>query len=118
VTIHPEEAARALSEVDLRQQHAVDAGVVPGWFWTAIAALVVIFYAGIESRQPVIVGVASVVFALGLGVTIALTVRSVPVQLHNDLRARPDRRRPVADAAAARRHDQPGREQPRMSGLA
>lgn len=83
--IRPDEAARALSEVDLRQQRAVDAGVVPGWFWPAIAVLVVILSAGIETRRPVIVGVAAVVFAVGLGATIVLTVRGIPVQIRNDL---------------------------------
>jgi hypothetical protein len=83
--IRPDEAARALSEVDLRQQRAVGAGVVPGWFWSAVAVLVVLLSAGIETRRPVIVGVAAVVFAVGLGITIALTVRGVPVQIRNDL---------------------------------
>jgi hypothetical protein len=83
--IRPDEAARALSEVDLRQQRAVHAGVVPGWFWPAIAVLVVLLSAGIESRRPPVVGLAAVVFALGLGATIALTVRGIPVQIRNDL---------------------------------
>jgi hypothetical protein len=83
--IQPDEAARALSEVGFRQQRAVDAGVVPGWFWVANAALVVILSAGVESRRPPVIGIAVIVFALGLGATIALTVRGVPVQVRTDL---------------------------------
>lgn len=83
--IHPDEAAQALSEVGFRQRRTVDAGLIPGWFWAAIGVLMVVFSAGVESRRPVFVALASVVFALGLGATIALTVRSVPVQSRNDL---------------------------------
>jgi hypothetical protein len=83
--IDPEEAARALSEVHHRQRRAVDAAMIPGWFWWAIGALVVVLSAGVDSRRPVLVGVAAVVFGIGLAATIVLLVTRIPVQIRNDL---------------------------------
>ena len=83
--VEPNEAVRALSEVRDRQRRAVEAGVVPQWFWTVTAVLVVAFCAGVETRRPLVVGLATIVFALGLGASVAVLVTRIPVQLRNDL---------------------------------
>jgi hypothetical protein len=83
--IEPDEAARALVEVRSRQQRAVQAGVVPGWFWVSVAILVVVLSAGVDARRPLLVGLAATVFALGLVATVGLLVVRLPVQIRNEL---------------------------------
>jgi hypothetical protein len=85
MTIHPDEAARSLSEVRERQRRALAAGLIPTWFWWAIAALVTVFCAGIESKRPAYIAVAATVFGVGIAVTVVTVVTRGRAQVRNDL---------------------------------
>jgi hypothetical protein len=95
MTIHPDEAARSLSEVRDRQRRAVAAGLVPNWFWWAIAALVTVFSAGIESKRPALIAIATTVFGIGIAASVVVVVTRGKAQVRNDLLG------PAAGAAIA-----------------
>ena len=46
--VRPEEAARALTEIDQRQEQVIRLAVIPTWYWWAIAVLMVTFAAAGE----------------------------------------------------------------------
>lgn len=62
----PEEAARALAEIQRRQEQVIRLVGIPGWFWWAQAGLVVGLAAAIESRRPLVVGIGVTLFVVGL----------------------------------------------------
>jgi hypothetical protein len=80
----PEEAARALTEIRQRQQQVIDLAVLPTWYWWAIAALVVVLAAGVDSDTPVAIGAAVAVFVFGIlaatGSALAGTIRHAPLR--------------------------------------
>jgi hypothetical protein len=83
VTAH--DAAAALAHVQERQSAVADTVTVPGWYWAAIAALVVGFTAGVESGRTPIIIAASVAFAAGLAACVAVATTGRRVQASNAL---------------------------------
>jgi hypothetical protein len=64
--VNPDEAARALAEIDLRQQQVIDLATLPRWYWWTIGALMVVLAAGVDTHNHGVVAVAVGVFVLGL----------------------------------------------------
>jgi hypothetical protein len=85
--VRPEEAARALTEIGQRQEQVIRRAVIPSWYWWAIAVLMVTFAAAVDTRQGLVVGIATAVFAAGVLTTTGwVVVRAVgSAQPRNDL---------------------------------
>ena len=85
--LRPDEAKRALTEIDQRQEQVIRLVIIPGWFWWAVAVLTVVLSASVDYRRPWAVAVGTTIFVLGmLAVTLSVGLRSVRrAQLHNDL---------------------------------
>jgi hypothetical protein len=83
----PEEAARALTEIDQRQEQVIRLVVVPNWYWWAIAVLMVAFAAAVDTGQGLVVGIGTAVFVAGVLITTgAMVFRAVrSAQPRNDL---------------------------------
>ena len=64
--VHADDAAAALTEIHRRQQQVIDQATVPGWYWWAVGALMVVLAAGVDTRTPAAVGGAVTVFVIGL----------------------------------------------------
>ncbi|MEV6632307.1 hypothetical protein AB0M54_16315 [Actinoplanes sp. NPDC051470] len=64
--IHPDDAARSLAEVRRRKEQIVALSRIPGWFRWTVALLAVVLAAGLDSRRPLLIGVGTTVFVLGL----------------------------------------------------
>jgi hypothetical protein len=64
--VGPDEAAGALTEIAQRRAQVVALTIIPTWFWWAVAVLMVGFTAAVETARPVVVGIATPVFALGI----------------------------------------------------
>jgi len=60
------DAAQALADIQRRQQQVIDQATIPGWYWWAVGALMVVLAAGVDVRTPVSLGAAIPVFVLGL----------------------------------------------------
>ena len=63
---HPDEAARALAEIQQRQQQVIDLATLPGWYWWTIGGLMVVLAAGVDTGNRGVIAVAVGVFLLGL----------------------------------------------------
>lgn len=85
MTIHPDEAARSLAEVRERQSRALAAGLIPRWYWWAIALLITLFCAGIESERPALIAATVVVFVLGVATAVFIVVTRAKAQMRHDL---------------------------------
>ncbi|MGW0760929.1 hypothetical protein ACWD1Y_31385 [Streptomyces sp. NPDC002814] len=86
--VRPEEAARALTEIDQRQEQIIRTASLPRWFWGAIAFLMVAFAAVVDTTQGgLIQGMATALFVAGVLTTVGLVAfRSVrSAQPHNSL---------------------------------
>lgn len=85
--VRPDEAARALTEIGQRQEQVIRLSIIPTWYWWAIAALMVVFAAAIDSQRDVLIGVGTAVFVVGIcaatGTVVVGGLRRV--QLRNDL---------------------------------
>lgn len=64
--LRPDEAARALREIQDRQTPVVDLMTVPAWYWWSVAALVVVLSVGVDMRTPLAIGVSVTVFVVGM----------------------------------------------------
>src|SRR6476659_5953700 len=64
--VRPEEAARALVEIDRRQEQVIRLAAVPTWYWWAIAVLMVAFAAAVDTRRGPVIGVAVALFVAGV----------------------------------------------------
>jgi len=62
----PGEAARALDEIQRRQQLVIDLATIPGWYWWAVGALMVVLGVGVDIRTPVAIGITVPVFVVGM----------------------------------------------------
>ncbi|SBT65787.1 hypothetical protein GA0070622_2798 [Micromonospora sediminicola] len=78
-------AADALVEIRTRRAQAIDATLVPGWYWPAVGGLTVVFTAAVEGGRPWLVAVGSVAFALGLAVVVGRVALRQRVQIRNSL---------------------------------
>lgn len=72
---HTGDAARALDEIRRRQQQVIDQATVPGWYWWAVGALMVVLAVGVDVRTPAAVGAAVPVFVIGLLSATGVAVR-------------------------------------------
>jgi hypothetical protein len=63
---HAGDAARALDDIARRQQQVIDQATVPGWYWWAVAALMVVLAAGVDIRTPPALGATIPVFVIGM----------------------------------------------------
>jgi hypothetical protein len=85
--VRSQEAARALTEIDQRQEQVIRLAVIPNWYWWAIAALMVALAAAVDTRQGLIIGIGTAVFVAGVLITTgAMVFRAVgSAQPRNDL---------------------------------
>ena len=61
-----DDATAALAEIRRHQQQVIDQATVPGWYWWAVGALMVVLAAGVDTRTPAALGAAIPVFVVGL----------------------------------------------------
>jgi hypothetical protein len=64
--VRPDEAAGALTEIARRRAQVVTLTIIPTWFWWAIAALMVGFSVAVDTRRPLVIGIATAVFVIGV----------------------------------------------------
>jgi hypothetical protein len=84
--MRPDEAARALDEIRRRQEQVIDVATIPVWYWWAIAALMVVLAAGVDTKRPVVIGVTVTVFVVGLlAATGTFVLRALRTQPRNHL---------------------------------
>ena len=83
--VQPAEAAQALGRVRSQQQQAIDASTLPDWFWGAVALLMLVLTGSIESGHPAAIVIGSIVFGIGLLVTVGVIVGRARAQIHNTL---------------------------------
>jgi hypothetical protein len=85
--LRPDDAAQALREIDARQEQVIRLAIIPGWFWWAVAVLMVILSASVDSGRPWAIGAGTTVFVLGiLAATGGVVLRGARrAQLSNDL---------------------------------
>lgn len=62
--IEPEDAARALSEIDRRREQVIRRRVFPRWWWWAYAVLFTAFSATVESGHGLVIGIGIAVFVV------------------------------------------------------
>jgi hypothetical protein len=85
--VRPDEAAGALTEIARRRAQVVTLTIVPTWFWWATAVLMVGLAVGVETRRPLVIGIATTVFVLGILTVTGLLVYGIVrrAQPRNDL---------------------------------
>jgi hypothetical protein len=84
--VRPDEAARALDEINRRKAQVVDVATIPNWFWWATGALMVVLAIGVDSRRPLVLGLCVTVFVVGLlGTVGAVVVAAVRTRPRNEL---------------------------------
>jgi hypothetical protein len=64
--VRPDEAAGALTEIARRRAQVVTLTTIPTWFWWAIAVLMIGFAVAVETRRPLVIGIATTAFVLGV----------------------------------------------------
>jgi hypothetical protein len=64
--VRPDEAVGALTEIARRRAQVVTLAIIPTWFWWATAILMVGFAAAAETRRPLVVGIATAAFVVGI----------------------------------------------------
>jgi len=64
--LRPDEAARALTEIEQRQEQVIEVALTPAWFWWVNAGLMVGLSAAVESRRPLVIGIGTAVFVTGV----------------------------------------------------
>jgi hypothetical protein len=75
--VRPDEAAGALTEIARRRAQVVTLTVIPTWFWWATAVLMVGFTFAVETRRPLVIGIATAVFVLGVLVVVGRLVLGI-----------------------------------------
>jgi hypothetical protein len=74
--LHPDEAADALAEIQRQQQQIIDCAIVPGWYWWAVGALMVVLAIGVDTRTDLALGITVPVFVVGVLAATGTAVRS------------------------------------------
>ncbi len=64
--LRPDEAAQALAEIEQRRGQVVELAIIPGWYWWAIAVLMVGLSAALDSRRPLAIGIGTGGFVVGV----------------------------------------------------
>jgi len=64
--IYPDEAERALAEIDRRHGQVVDLLNIPWWFWPVVAVLQVALGFAVDTRKPAVTAVVIPVYVLGM----------------------------------------------------
>jgi hypothetical protein len=73
--LHQGDAARALAEIQRRQQQVIDVATVPAWYWWAVGALMVVLAIGVDNRTATVLRVTVPVFVLGLLLATGAVIR-------------------------------------------
>jgi len=73
--VRPSEAAYSLAEIQRRQQQVIDVATVPGWYWWAVGALMVVLALGVDTRTTVALAITVPVFVVGLLAATAVVVQ-------------------------------------------
>jgi peptidoglycan/LPS O-acetylase OafA/YrhL len=82
----PRDAEQALAEIRGRQEQVIGTALVPGWYWWALAVLMVGLGTGVDERESFPIGVAVVAFVAGVLAATAWATRSaLNFRLRNDL---------------------------------
>jgi hypothetical protein len=64
--LEADDAAQALAEIQRRQRQVIDQATVPGWYWWAVGALMVVLAVGVDTRTHAVLAAAIAVFVVGL----------------------------------------------------
>jgi hypothetical protein len=84
--VRADEAARALDEIQQRQEQVINLALVPDWYWWAIGALMVGLSASVDSHQRIAIGIGVSVFVLGVLIATGwVAAGSLRAQVRNDL---------------------------------
>jgi hypothetical protein len=70
---HPDEASDALGRIRSSQERVIRAALIPAWYWWAVAVGMVVIGGAVDTRKPVVLGIAIPVAALCIAaVTLAM----------------------------------------------
>jgi hypothetical protein len=83
--IPPIDAELALAEVRARREQVVNTNLVPNWFWRAVAALMLVFVAAMESGVGALMAAGTLTFTLGMGAVLAALFRNSRLQVRQEL---------------------------------
>jgi hypothetical protein len=64
--VRPDEAAGALTEIARRRAQVVTLTIIPTWFWWAVAVLMIGFSVAVDTRRPLVIGIATAAFVIGV----------------------------------------------------
>ncbi len=88
-------AAAELAEIQRRQEHVIEAVLVPLWYWWGMAAGIVAIGAARDSRNPVVQAIVIPLAALVIAVLIGVTIPAVR-RVRVNSATQPDARAAVA----------------------
>ncbi|MEU4694007.1 hypothetical protein [Actinoplanes sp. NPDC023714] len=85
MSIPPIDAELALAEIRARRAQVIDSNLVPSWFWTSVAVLMIAFVLAVESGVTWVVALGTALYPLGLTALIIAVVRHARVQVRPGL---------------------------------
>lgn len=62
----PDEASAALAQIRDHQEQVIRAALIPNWYWWAIGVGMVVIGTAVDSRKPVVLGIAIPIAALAM----------------------------------------------------
>lgn len=85
--VRPDEAAGALTEIARRRAQVVTLTIIPTWFWWTTAVLMVGLSVAVETRRPLVIGIATAAFVVGILIVTGRLVLGIVgrAQPRNDL---------------------------------
>lgn len=85
--VRPDEAAGALTEIAQRRAQVVTLTIIPTWFWWVTAVLMVGLSVAVETRRPLVIGIATAAFVVGILIVTGRLVLGIVgrAQPRNDL---------------------------------
>lgn len=85
--VRPDEAAGALTEIARRREQVVTLTIIPTWFWWATAVLTVGLSVAVDTRRPLVIGIATAAFVFGIFIVTGRLVLGIVrrAQPRNDL---------------------------------